>query len=311
MNVVKKIEFEDITDETQKLLEAFEMSSEDVDFITHEVSVVSKKLESVLGDFYDWMKEGPLFEQFFHDPVVLKGVQQQQTRYWQDFFHAPLNPIYLENRRKIGQTHALVGLKLDSYFMGMNKFQLLWTEQILSDMNLEDKIRALTILAKKIHLDMFIVSDTYNSITNKKIADQNRALMEMSTPVTSIWEGVLLLPIVGILDSKRTQDMMDSILEKIARSQAIVTLLDISGVAIVDTAVANHLIKVTKSTKLMGCETIISGISPSIAHTIVDLGIDVGEMRTTATLKDALLMALEKIGYQFDHQHIHRRDDVA
>ena len=194
--------------------------------------------------------------------------------------------------------------------MAMNKFQLLWTDYILAEKDIEDHIKALTILAKKIHLDMFIVSDTYNAITNKKISDQNRALMEMSTPVTSIWEGVLLLPIVGILDSKRTQDMMDSILEKISRTQAVVTLLDISGVAIVDTAVANHLIKVTKSTRLMGCETIISGISPSIAHTIVDLGIEVGEMRTTATLRDALLMALEKCGHEFDSTN-KRLEEVA
>ena len=135
--------------------------------------------------------------------------------------------------------------------------------------------------------------------------------MEMSTPVTTIWEGILLLPIVGILDSKRTQDMMDSILDKIARTQAIVTLLDISGVAIVDTAVANHLIKVTKSTRLMGCETIISGISPSIAHTIVDLGIEVGEMRTTATLRDALIMALERCGHSFDNKEKEKVDKIA
>ena len=187
-----------------------------------------------------------------------------------------------------------MGLKLDSYFMAMNKFHSLWSNHILESPAIKDKVKSLLILSRKIHLDMFVVSDTYNAITNKKIADQNRALMEMSTPVTSIWEGVLLLPIVGILDSKRTQDMMDSILDKISKTQATVTLLDISGVAIVDTAVANHLIKVTKSTKLMGCETIISGISPSIAHTIVDLGIDIGEMRTTATLRDALSMALKQ-----------------
>lgn len=146
------------------------------------------------------------------------------------------------------------------------------------------------------HLDTTIIVDTFNTLTNEKIADQNRALMEMSTPVTAIWDGILMLPIVGVMDSKRTQDIMDSILYKISQTQAVVTVIDISGVAVVDTAVANHLIKITKATKLMGCETIISGISPEISRTIVELGIDVGSIITTSTLRHALRTALKKVG---------------
>ena len=295
MTSVKKIAFEDISDESNSLLAAFEISLEETTYIESQVSVVSTHVDDVLDEFYTWMKEGPFYDQFFTDFSLLNEVKRLQKKYWQDFYHMSFNNEYITSRRKIGQSHAHIGLKLDSYFMGMNKFQILWTRLIQDAPTIQDKAKALSVLSKKIHLDMYIVSDTYNTLTNKKIADQNQALMEMSTPVTSIWEGVLLLPVVGILDSKRTQDMMDSILEKISKTQATVTLIDISGVAIVDTAVANHLIKVTKSTKLMGCETIISGISPSIAHTMVDLGIEVGEIRTTATLKDALSMALDNV----------------
>ena len=117
----------------------------------------------------------------------------------------------------------------------------------------------------------------------------------MSTPVTQIWAGILLLPIVGIIDSKRARDVMNATLAKIADSQAKIFILDISGVGVVDTAVANHLIKISRATRLMGCECIISGVSPSIATTIVDLGIEVGDVKTTATMKDALADAFHKL----------------
>ena len=105
-----------------------------------------------------------------------------------------------------------------------------------------------------------------------------------------------MLPIVGVIDSHRAQNVMVGVLEKIAEAQARVFILDISGVAIVDTAVANHLIKITKATYLMGCRSIISGLSPQIAQTIVELGIDTGGVETTATLSDALRIALTAIG---------------
>ena len=119
--------------------------------------------------------------------------------------------------------------------------------------------------------------------------------MEMSTPVTQIWEGILLLPLVGLIDSKRAQDIMNASLAKIAETQARSFILDISGVGVVDTAVANHLIKVTQATRLMGCECAISGVSPAIAQTIVELGIDVGEVKTTANMRDALSIAFSTL----------------
>ena len=124
----------------------------------------------------------------------------------------------------------------------------------------------------------------------------DKAVAEMSTPVTPIWDGILLLPLVGIVNSVRTSDIMNKSLNKISETRARVFVLDISGVAAVDTGVANQLIKITKATQLMGCEAIISGVSPSIARTIVELGFSIGEVKTTATLRDAFEMALRKVG---------------
>ena len=135
-------------------------------------------------------------------------------------------------------------------------------------------------------------------MVEETLTAQSKSLLEMSTPVTQIWNGILLLPIVGLIDSTRARDIMNATLAKIGETQARIFILDISGVGVVDTAVANNLIKITRATRLMGCETTISGVSPSIAQTIVDLGIDVGRIKTTATMKDALSGAFGRIGMQ-------------
>jgi methyl-accepting chemotaxis protein len=129
-----------------------------------------------------------------------------------------------------------------------------------------------------------------------EVQKRSLALLEMSTPVTKIWDGVLFAPIVGIVDSKRSVDIMNKALSSIADTRASTLLLDIGGVAVVDTAVANHLIKIAKAAVLMGCETIISGISPAIAQTIVELGIDLGSIQTTSTIEAALRDSIAKHG---------------
>ena len=133
---------------------------------------------------------------------------------------------------------------------------------------------------------------------NETLSAHSRALMEMATPVTEVWSGILLMPIVGIIDSKRAQEIMTTALARVAGSRARAFILDIGGVAVVDTAVANHLIKITKATNLMGCECTISGVSPAIAQTMVELGIDVGGGKTTGGLSDALPDAFRKIGLE-------------
>ena len=195
--------------------------------------------------------------------------------------------------------HARIGLPLNTYFAGMNMFMELFNEIVgKSELEVAEQVLMTESIAKLLHLDTAIVVDTYNALVEKTLTAQSRSLMEMSTPVTEIWAGILLLPIVGIIDSQRARDIMNGTLKKIAETQARVFILDISGVGVVDTAVANHLIKITKATALMGCVCTISGVSPAIAQTIVDLGIDVGRVKTTATMQDALAHAFHRVGMQ-------------
>jgi rsbT co-antagonist protein RsbR len=187
-------------------------------------------------------------------------------------------------------------LSLQTYFAAMNLMFELFSDAVDQGLSMEERSGTLRALTKAMHLDTSIVVDTFSRLTAETIAEQSRSLIAMSTPVTAIWQHVLLLPIVGVVDSKRAQEIMNAMLMKIAETQSKVIILDIGGVAIVDTAVANHLIKITKATKLMGCECTISGVSPAIAQTVVELGIDVGVVRTTATLRDALASAFRDVG---------------
>lgn len=125
---------------------------------------------------------------------------------------------------------------------------------------------------------------------------QQLQIDSMATPIMCLWDNILFLPIIGIIDTKRTQVMMDELLKEIEVSGAKVVILDILGVLTVDTAVANHLIKITRATKLMGCDCIISGMSPEVAKTVVELGIDLGKVLTQASLKQSLSEALRRLG---------------
>jgi methyl-accepting chemotaxis protein len=136
----------------------------------------------------------------------------------------------------------------------------------------------------------------FASDITQEVEKRSLALLEMSTPVTKIWDGVLFAPIVGIVDSKRSVDIMNKALSSIADTRARTLMLDIGGVAVVDTAVANHLIKIAKAAVLMGCKTIISGISPAIAQTIAELGIDLGSIQTTSTIETALRDSITRQG---------------
>jgi len=128
----------------------------------------------------------------------------------------------------------------------------------------------------------------------KTILQQQEDLLELSSPVSKVWDNILILPVIGTLDSQRTQVMMENLLQKIVDTGCTISILDITGVPTVDTQVANHLLKTVTAARLLGAECIISGISPAIAQTIVHLGIDLSAIRTKATLQDAMIFAMKQ-----------------
>jgi len=128
------------------------------------------------------------------------------------------------------------------------------------------------------------------------IGRQQEELLELSTPVVRLWDSILALPLIGTLNSERTQVVMESLLEKIVETEAQIAIIDITGVPTVDTLVAQHLLKTVAAARLMGADCILSGIRPQIAQTIIHLGIDLSDVVTKATLADAFAVALQRTG---------------
>jgi rsbT co-antagonist protein RsbR len=139
-------------------------------------------------------------------------------------------------------------------------------------------------------------TEVYQQGREEIILRQQQEMLELSTPVVQLWDGVLGLPLIGTLDSERTQVVMQSLLERIVQSGARIAIIDITGVPTVDTLVAQHLLKTVAAARLMGADCIISGIRPQIAQTVVHLGLDLTTVITKATLADAFAVALSKMG---------------
>lgn len=141
-------------------------------------------------------------------------------------------------------------------------------------------------------------TEAYQTTREQVINRQQEEMMELSTPVVKLWDGILALPIIGTLDSSRTQTIMESLLERIVESGSEIAIIDITGVPTVDTLTAQHLLKTVTAARLMGAECIISGIRPQIAQTIVHLGVELGDVLTKASLADAFRIALKRSNLQ-------------
>ena len=139
-------------------------------------------------------------------------------------------------------------------------------------------------------------TEVYQKSRESVISRQQEEMLELSTPVVKLWDGILALPMIGTLDSARTQVVMESLLQRIVETGAEVAIIDITGVPTVDTLVAQHLLKTITAARLMGADCIISGIRPQIAATIVHLGVDLSAVITKATLADAFALALQRTG---------------
>ena len=209
-------------------------------------------------------------------------------------------PIWDQSRavlEEVSRSRALLGLtpaETATFVFSLKEplFALL-RQKIGNDPDrLADEIWRATLLLDK--LGLFTV-EAFQRSREDIIARQQQELLELSTPVVRLWEGVLALPLIGTLDSSRTQIVMESLLEEIVTSGAQIAIIDITGVPTVDTLVAQHLIKTVAAARLMGADCIISGIRPQIAQTIVHLGVDLSEVTTKASLADAFLIAMRRV----------------
>jgi rsbT co-antagonist protein RsbR len=172
-------------------------------------------------------------------------------------------------------------------------FERLGREYGADGAGLADEIGSVTEIIDQLGLVTF---DAYSKGREEVIMRQQQDMLELSTPVIQLWDGILALPLIGTLDSGRTQVVMESLLQHIVQTGSTIAIIDITGVPTVDTLVAQYLMKTVAAARLMGADCIVSGVRPQIAQTIVHLGVELGDVSTRATLADAFRIALGRLG---------------
>jgi rsbT co-antagonist protein RsbR len=247
----------------------------------------------------DLMKESELREQ---SRQLLTALQATLPRAPDDIRAAEWSEVR-ELLASISKSRAQQGfsqVETATFVFSMKQpiFNLLRAELASNPQQLADEMWRVSTVLDRLGL---YTTEIYQTTREEIIVRQQRELLELSTPVVALWDNILALPLIGTLDSSRTQVVMETLLQKIVETGAQVAIVDITGVPTVDTLVAQHLMKTVAATRLMGAECIISGIRPQIAQTIVHLGVNLGEVVTKATLADAFVVALKRTGARVEN----------
>jgi rsbT co-antagonist protein RsbR len=273
------------------------------------VTVLSKSESSVLTEWIkemagatrrtDLMNDSELRSQCSKFLKLLRegaesGSSDVQTASWQ-----PLRELLTEISRSRAQ-QGFTPTETATFVLSVKKplFELL-RDHVGDDANsVAAELWSTTELIDSLGL---FTAEIYLTTREEVIRRQQEEMLELSTPVVKLWDGILALPIIGTLDSARTQVVMETLLENIVKTNSRVAIIDITGVPTVDTVVAQHLLKTVTAARLMGADCIISGVRPQIAQTIVHLGINLLDVTTKATLADAFAVALDRTGLSLEH----------
>lgn len=236
-------------------------------------------------------------KRFLTDEKVLTRLKLAQKAYFIDLTSGEYGEEYYQSRIKVGIAHQRVGLPPRVYMSTYCYYMQLMIPHIYgnSTFDVETANGIFVALHKIINLDQELAISAYVHATDEVISRQTEEILEMSTPVIQIWEGIVAAPIIGMLDSSRTQQFMERLLEKIVETNSPVALIDITGVPQIDTATAQHLIDTINAVKLLGSQVIITGVRPVIAQTLVHLGIDLSGIITRPTMASGLKVALDKL----------------
>ncbi len=255
--------------------------------------------DEVIEDFYRHLLRFEDARAFFRDPHVLEYVKRRQREYFLGLTHGEYDLRYATERLAIGAAHERIGLPMKLY-LGMYSFYLraVATRLFAALADEPERARATFLsLMKLTFLDMGLAIDTYIEQRERTIHEQQEAIRELSTPVLQLRERLLILPIVGVIDPQRARQLTEQLLHAIRANRAKVVVIDVTGVPVVDTVVANHLVQTVEASRLMGATAIITGLSAEIARTLVTLGVDLSKMDTMGDLQEGIAAAERLLGY--------------
>lgn len=288
------------SDEVRRRKAFLQFADEDVARLESVNDLASRYADAVIEEFYRHLLSFDDTRAFFSDPEVLAHVQQMQKAYFKRLTQGNYDQDYVANRVRIGAIHERIGLPVKSYF-GMYCFYLRTVMKRLQDEYKDQPDEAFAVFASMMKLtffDMGLAIDTYVEARERTIQGQQEAIRELSTPVLLLRPSLLLLPIIGLIDAQRARQLTEQLLRAVRANRAKVVVIDVTGVPSVDTKVANHLVQAVEAARLMGAVSIITGIAPDIAQTMVRLGIDLIRITTVGDLQSGIEEAERLLGYR-------------
>jgi rsbT co-antagonist protein RsbR len=291
----------EITDRELSRRKAFlEFRDEDAETLLGLNEMARKYADPVIEDFYRHLLSFDETKVFFEDPKVLERVKRLQKEYFLRLTEGDYGAEYVADRLRIGTVHEHINLA-PKWYLGAYNFYLRSVAVRLFDAFPRDPLRALKFflsLMKLVFLDIGLAVDTYIDARESTMRKQQEAIKELSTPVLRIRDRLLLLPIVGVIDSQRAQLITEGVLRAIRDTRAKVVVMDVTGVATIDSKVANHLLQTVAAARLMGATLIVTGLSAEVAQSLVALGIDLTRLNTVGDLQGGIDEGDRLLGYR-------------
>jgi rsbT co-antagonist protein RsbR len=285
-------------DELQRRLAFFELTNEDFKRLAGLRSFADRWTHDITEGLYELIMGQPESRVFFPDQATLAHVKKLQNTYFLGLFSGTCDLNYVRDRLRVGTTHERIGMAPKLYLGAYRRYLALIHQRLLEHFNgnTSEAAAALESIRKIIFFDMALAIDTYIAAYLETMTRHQAAIRELSTPVIKVYERILLLPIVGTVDTQRAHQIMETVLVQVVEQQAKVMILDIAGVPVVDTKVADHILKTTAAVQLLGAQTILTGISAAVARTVVQLGVEITRMHTRSKLSEGIELALSIIG---------------
>lgn len=274
--------------------EFLEITDKDVQNLTGMREFSQKHVSEIVEEFYKHLLSFPDTRAFFNDPKVLERVKRLQTEYFLQLTAGNYGDDYIKGRLRIGRVHQNIGLKLDVYLGAYRRYLESFFSRLFTNHDQHKVLDSLISMMKVVFFDISLAMDSYL----RTIRLQTEAIKELATPVLQLRDGLLISPIIGMIDTQRARQLTESILWAIRERRAKVVVIDITGVPLVDSKVANHLVQTVEAARLMGAMVIITGISPEIAQTLVVLGINLATVRTVGDLQGGIEEAERLLGYR-------------
>ncbi|OJY28490.1 MAG: hypothetical protein BGO98_05280 [Myxococcales bacterium 68-20] len=275
----------------------FKLSDEDLVRLAALRPFAEKVTDGIVEEFYALLLGHPETLKFFGDEATIRRVKSTQRDYFLGLFSGRCDAAYVEDRLRVGAAHERIGLAPKWYLGAYRQYLQLIFDRLYDELKDEAAVReAFGSIQRIVFFDVALAIDTYIAANLDALGRHQAAIRELSTPVIRVYDRVLLLPLVGALDSHRAQQVMESVLLHVVDTQAKCIIIDIAGVPVVDTRVADHLLKTTAAVRLLGAQTILTGITAQVARTMVQLGVDVSTMHTVSRLSDGIELALGIVG---------------